>query len=63
MTDVPEVHPRLTAKELEEIAEFRKKVAYKTVEEGHKLYYEWARTGRLTRRQHTLLGLYLFYQS
>ena len=42
------------------IREFREKLAYKTIEESHRLYFEWARTGRLNRRQHTALGIYLF---
>lgn len=57
---VPEIHPVLSKAELAEIAEYREKLAYKTVEETHRLYYEWARTGKLTRRQHTLLGTYIF---
>ncbi len=57
---IPEIHPALSAKELDDIREFREKLAYKTVEETHKLYFEWARTGKLSRRQHTLLGKYIF---
>ncbi len=57
---VPEIHPVLSKAELADIAEYREKLAYKSIEDTHKLYYEWARTGKLTRRQHTLLGIYIF---
>lgn len=43
-----------------EIREWREKLAYKTVEETHKLVYEWVKTGKLNRREHTLLCKYIF---
>jgi hypothetical protein len=55
-----EVHHRLTPSEMAEIREYREKLAYKSVDETYKLYYEWAKTGRLSRREHTLLGIYIF---
>ena len=55
-----EIHHALNAKELAEIIKFRQKLAYKTVQESHRLYYEWTVTRKLTMRQHTLLGKYLF---
>lgn len=55
-----EIHPSLSAAELQAIREFREKLAYKTLDETHKLYFEWARTGKLSRRQHTILGRYIF---
>lgn len=65
MPEVPinstdEVHLNLTSAQMADIAEYREKLAHKSPEESQKLYYEWARTGRLNRRQHTLLGIYLF---
>ena len=61
MTDLSnEIHPRLTAAEMAEIREFREKLAYKSVPASHKLYFEWTVTRKLTARQHTLLGIYLF---
>lgn len=50
----------LTPGELVAIADFIRKLESKTVDERHRLYYEWARTGKLSRRQHTLLGIHLF---
>lgn len=55
-----EIHPRLNADELNEIQEFREKLAYKTEDQTSKLYYEWTVTRRLSARQHTLLGIYIF---
>ncbi len=57
---IPEIHHSLSAADMALIREFREKLAYKTIEESHRLYFEWARTGRLNRRQHTALGIYLF---
>lgn len=55
-----EIHHRLSKKEMAEIQAFREKLAYKSLEQTHKLYYEWTVTRKITARQHTLLGIYLF---
>lgn len=55
-----EIHPILNKMEMAEIKEFREKLAYKTQERSKELYYEWAVNGKLTLKQHTLLGQYLF---
>ena len=55
-----EIHPALNDEEMEAIKEYREKLAHKTLADCHRLYYEWTVTKRLSRRQHTLLGKYLF---
>lgn len=56
-----EVHPVLTAKELDEIREFREKLAYQKTADCERLIYEWTRSGKLSKRQHVLLVRY-YYQ-
>lgn len=55
-----EVHHRLSKEEMAEIQAFREKLAYKSLEQTRKLYYEWTVTRKITARQHSLLGIYIF---
>lgn len=55
-----EVHPRLNRQELEEIREFREKLAYKTRGVSEKMIFNWSKSGKLTQRQFVLLVKYYF---
>lgn len=55
-----EVHHILTSKEMDEIFEFRAKLAYKSLDQTYKLLYEWTKTGHITFRQHHLLAIYIY---
>lgn len=58
-----EVHPALNAQQMRSIGQHRAKLAYKSQDESERLLYEWTKTGKLTRLEHTLLCRYVFQKA